>query len=347
MPVSHARRRPVHLAAAALPALALLVSGCATDGTADPDDPDEESLTIYSGRGEELVDPLLDQLEEETGYDISVRYGDTAELAAQLLEEGDRTDADLFYGQDAGALGALANEGMLAELPEDITAEVPEEFRASDDTWVGLSGRSRVIAYDPDQVDTPPDRVLDVAGEEYAGEVAIAPTNASFQAFVTALRVIEGEDATEQWLRDLQDNDVQLYDNNRSMLDALEDGEISLSLNNHYYWYERVKEDPDSVTSELHYLPDGDAGALVNIAGAGVLAPSASEDAALEALEYLLTADAQEYFTDETSEYPVVEGTPTLDELPDLDDLEQPDIDLGDLHALDETLELLEEVGLV
>lgn len=291
MPVFRARPRPVQLTSVALPVLALLLSGCAADGSGETD---EDALTIYSGRGEELVDPLLDQLEDETGLEVAVRYGDTAELAAQLLEEGERTEADLFFGQDAGALGALAAEGMLTELPTDITEEVPEEFRAADDTWVGLSGRSRVIAYDPQEVDSPPDSVLDVADEEWAGEVAIAPTNASFQSFVTALRVIEGEDTARQWLTDLQDNDAQLYDNNRAMLDALEDGEVSLSLNNHYYWYERIKEDPDSVSSELHYLPDGDAGALVNIAGAGVLAPSANQDAAQEALEYLLTPEAQE-----------------------------------------------------
>ncbi|WP_052745969.1 iron ABC transporter substrate-binding protein [Allosalinactinospora lopnorensis] len=328
----------------ALPVFALFTAGC---GPAADDGGGDDTVTIYSGREEDLVQPIIDRLEEETGLQVEVRYGDTADLAAQLQTEGDRSEGDVYLAQDAGSLGLLVQDGLLAELPSDILDRVPEEYRADSGEWVGLSGRSRVIAYDPEEVDTPPDSVMDLTGDEWEGKVGIAPTNGSFQAFVTALRVIEGDEAAQRWLQDLNDNGVQSYENNRAMLDALDNGEIAVSLNNHYYWYERVKEQgEDAVGSELHYLPDGDAGALVNVSGAGVLAASGNQEEAQQALEFLLGEEAQEYFTQETSEYPLVEGVETMEELPELSELQQPDIDLSDLHSLEESVEMIQEAGL-
>lgn len=343
-------RRHARFTFASVPAAVLLATACGGGETTSAEDEaaDGDSVTIYSGRDEELVQDILDRLEEETGLEVNVRYGDTAELAAQILEEGDQTEADLYFGQDAGALGALAQANMLAELPDEVLDQVPEAYRSPEGTWVGLSGRSRVIAYDTREVDTPPDSIFDVTDPEWEGEVAIAPTNGSFQAFVTGVRVLEGDDATREWLEALLDNDVQLYDDNNAMYDAIEAGEVQLALTNHYYWYQRVQElGEDELNSAVHYLPAGDPGGLVNVAGAGVLAASENTEAAETALDFLLGEEAQEYFTEETTEYPVVEGVATMEELPEFSSLDQPDIDLGDLHSLEETLQMLEEVGLV
>ncbi|MDT0328577.1 iron ABC transporter substrate-binding protein [Nocardiopsis lambiniae] len=334
-----------------VPVLALMATACGGEGTATEggDGAAEEAgaLVIYSGRDQELIDPLIEQMREATGLEIDVRYGDTAQMANQIVTEGENTNADLFIAQDAGALGLLVQEGALADLPAEVTDLVPEQYRDAGDQWVGISGRSRVIVVDPADVDEVPDSVLDLTDPEWEGRVGIAPTNASFQAFVTGLRVIEGEDAARQWLDDMVANDVQTFENNRSMLDALESGDIDLSLNNHYYWYERVKEQgADAVTSEVHYLPAGDAGGLVNVAGAGITADAANPEGALTALEFLLGEEAQTYFTQETSEYPLVAGVPLGEGLEELDSLEQPNIDLSDLHSLDETVEMLREAGL-
>ncbi|MBR8741822.1 iron ABC transporter substrate-binding protein [Nocardiopsis sp. MG754419] len=333
-----------------VPVLALLATACGGDGdNAAGSGAAEESggVVIYSGRDQELIDPLIEMMRESTGLDIDVRYGDSAQMANQIATEGENTNADVFLSQDAGALGLLVQEGLLAELPADLTDRVPAEYQDTEGNWVGVSGRSRVIAYAPDNVDEAPDSVLDLTDSEWQGRVGIAPTNAGFQAFVTGLRVIEGEDTARQWLEDLVANDVQTFENNRSMLDGLETGEIDISLNNHYYWYERVKEGgADSVTSELHYLPAGDAGGLVNVAGAGITATAADSEGAEAVLEYLLGEEAQTYFTEETSEYPLVDGVALGEGLPEIDSLEQPDIDLSDLHSLDETVEILREVGL-
>ncbi|KUO18731.1 iron ABC transporter substrate-binding protein [Streptomyces dysideae] len=350
-------RRPMARRSTALVAAALLLpvlAACGSDDdSAASDDGDgngrSSSLVIYSGRNEKLVKPILDKLEKAVGAKVDVRYGDSAELAAQILEEGDRTKAGLFFSQDAGALGALSKEGMLEKLPQGTLDKVDAAYRGSDGDWTGVSGRVRVIAYNPDKVSKAPDSVHDVVKPEWKDKVGFAPTNASFQAFVTGMRVLEGDDATRDWLKALKDNGAKTYANNLATLDAVESGEVSLGLVNHYYWYERVAEKgEDKVGAKLHFLPGGDPGALINTAGVGVLADSGQSATARKAVDYLLSKEAQTYFAEQTKEYPLAAGvTSPVEDLPPLDSLEAPDIDLGKLESLQETLAMLQDVGLV
>ncbi|MGH3240501.1 MAG: iron ABC transporter substrate-binding protein [Spirillospora sp.] len=309
----------------------------------------DAGLVIYSGRNEGLVKPLLEKLEKAVGTDVEVRYGSSAELAAQLLEEGGKSKADLFLSQDAGALGALAKEGRLEKLPQTSLGKVSEKFRGGAGDWVGLSGRVRVLAYHPGQVPKAPDTVRDLVKPEWKGKIGYAPTNASFQAFVTGMRVLDGDEATRTWLRGMKANDVKAYDNNLAVLDAVSSGQVSIGLINHYYWYERVAEKGEgSVTAKLHYLPGGDPGALINVAGVGMLKGSKHRAAALKAVDYLLAKEAQTYFSDETKEYPLAAGvTGTVPGLPPLDSLKAPAIDLGKLDSLQQTLTMMREAGMV
>ena len=341
---------------AVLPALAMLaLTGCGSDDPAAAEGtsgapPSDEPLVIYSGRSEELVGGLLEQLEAVAGVPVEVRYASTSELAAQLLEEGDATPADLFFSQDGGALGALGAAGLLAELPAEVLDRVPAEYRAADGTWVATSARARVIAYDPAQVTEVdlPTSYVDLVDEAWAGQVGYAPTNASWHAFVTALRVLEGEDAARDWLTAFAANDPVAFESNDLVLQAVNDGEIAMGLINHYYRYALAADvGEDAVTAELHYVTGDDPAGLVNVAGVGVLATSDGSEAALTAAAFLLSDEAQQYFADETAEYPVVDGiTSTVHDLPPLDSLHGPDIDLSDLASLEETLALLQEVGL-
>ncbi|WDV50205.1 iron ABC transporter substrate-binding protein [Streptomyces coeruleorubidus] len=347
-------RRPSVRRITALVAAGLLLPALAACGSGDKDgagDGGNPSLVIYTGRNEKLVKPLLDKLEKAVDTKVEVRYGDSAELAAQILEEGDRTKAGLFFSQDAGALGALSREGMLQKLPQGTLDEVDEAYRGSAGDWVGLSGRVRVIAYNPDQVDEDdvPDSVFDVVKPAWKGKVGFAPTNASFQAFVTGMRVLKGDDTTRKWLADLKANGAKTYAHNLATLDAVEAGEVSLGLVNHYYWYERVAEKgEDKVNSKLRFLPGKDPGALINVSGAGILKDSGQSAAAQKAVDYLLSKEAQSYFADETKEYPLAAGvTSTVEDLPPLESLQSPDIDLGKLDSLQETLAMLQDVGLV
>jgi iron(III) transport system substrate-binding protein len=303
-------------------------------------------LTVYSGRSEELVGALLESFSEETGIEVQVRYGDTAELAATVLEEGDASPADVYFGQDAGALGALRGEGMLRPLPDGILDLVEPRFRAGDGTWVGVSGRSRVLVHNTDTLaaEDVPDSVLDLTDESWRGRVGWAPTNGSFQAFVTAMRVELGDDATSQWVEDMLANDVQVYDNNSAIVEAAARGEVDLGLVNHYYLYRFLAEDPAFAAGNA-FFDGGDVGALVNVAGAGVLASSEQQAAAEEFVAYLLSEDAQRYFVTETFEYPLVRGIAADDRLPALESIETPDLDLSDLEDLQGTLELLRLAG--
>ena len=350
--------RPHLLAPAVAVTLVASLAACSpTDGA--PDGAAEETtgtaaedgtLVIYSGRNENLVEPILEQLEDAVGVDVEVRYASSSELAAQLLEEGDASDADVFFSQDAGALGALAKADMLAELDETVTALVPESYRDADGRWVATSARARVLAYDPEQVPeieeiTAIDQILE---PEYEGLIGYAPANASFHAFVTALRIERGEDEARQWLEDFKAQDPQAYENNNAVLDAVDGGQVAFGLINHYYWFQKVAElGEDEVSAKIHFLDNDDPGALVNVAGAGVLASTDMPEAAADAIAFLLSDDAQQYFADETAEYPVVQGiTSATFDLQPLAELDSHQIDLNDLDSLDETLALLDEVGL-
>jgi iron(III) transport system substrate-binding protein len=304
-------------------------------------------LTIYSGREEELVAPLFDIFTEETGIEVEVRYGDSAELAATIAEEGANSPAAVFFAQDPGSLGAV--ESLLAELPPGILDRVDPRFRDDEGRWVGTSGRSRVIAYNTEALseDEVPDSVFDLIHPRWKGRIGIAPTNASFQAFVTAMRLSEGDERTRQWLLDLKELEPKEYEKNTPIVEAVAAGEIALGLVNHYYLYLVKQEQPDAPVAN-HFLEAGDPGALVSVAGAAVLSSSDQEDDARRFVEFLLSDSGQRFYVEEAeeAEYPLVEGIEPKEGLPPLAELEGPDVDLTSFGAEHEaTIELLRETG--
>jgi iron(III) transport system substrate-binding protein len=306
----------------------------------------DEVITVYSGRTEGLIGPILEQFTAETGVRVEVRYGDTAEMAATILEEGANSPADVYIGQDAGALGALAQAGRLSLLPSDILERVPAAFRSDDGLWVGLSGRARVLVYNPNTLTEAdlPASIVDLAGPEWAGRVGWAPTNGSFQAHVTALRLLLGEDATRDWLAAMVANGAVVYPNNRAIVQAVADGEVEVGLVNHYYLFGYLADNPDFPAAN-YYFPGGDPGALINIAGAGVIDTSARKGLAQRLILYLLGNTGQQYFADRTYEYPLIEGVAVNPLLVPLDQIQTPEIDLSDLSDLQATLDLLSAVG--
>ena len=306
-----------------------------------------QSLTVYSGRNEEFVEPVVEDFITETGIQVEVRYGDTAELAATILEEGQNSPADVFLAQDAGALGALAKADLFTELPDTILQKVEPRFRSADGLWVGVTGRARVLAYNTDVYtpETLPTSVFDLTDEAYRGRVGWAPTNGSFQAFVTAMRVLEGEDRTREWLTGMIDNDVQVYADNSSQLEAIGRGEIDLGLVNHYYLYRYLTEQGESFPARNYYFGDADLGSLINVAGAGILGTTDQAEEAQRFVDYLLGGSAQKHFTDAVFEYPLVSGVQVSEQLVPLSEIETPDLDLSNLDDLEGTLELLAEVG--
>ena len=332
--------------------IALLTSACGSDAPAAPSGNEAEgggTVTVYSGRDEEFVGALFEQFEADTGIKLDVRYGDSAELAATILEEGESSPADVFLSQDAGSLGAVAAEGLFTELPAEIVDRIDPRFRSEDGLWVGTSGRGRVAAYNTDELSDEdlPDSILGFTDPEWKGRIGFPPTNSSFQAFVAAMIELEGEDATRTFLEGLIANEPELYEDNGTTVRAIAAGDVEVGFVNHYYIYEVAAEDGEIPVAN-HFFTAGDPGALVNSAGAGILATSPNPEGAQTLIDYLTGEEGQTYFSTETWEYPVVAGyEPSVDLVP-LDEIESPDIDLSDLAGtIEPALDLLAEVGLL
>ncbi len=309
-----------------------------------------DGLVIYSGRNKNLVGPLLERFERDTGVDVRIKYADTGESLATLLEEGESTDADVFLSQDAGALGILAERGRLVELPPDLLDLVDSRFRHGGGRWIGVTGRARVIAFNTAmlQASDVPDDVLDVVDPKWQGKVGFPPTNASFIAFVAALRERIGPDRTRAFLEGLRNNGAKRYDNNILTLNAIANGEIQLGLVNHYYLHAELKERKDAPVAN-HYPGQeaGQEGTFVNVSGVGIVNGTNRPEDADRFVRYLLDRGAQEFFRDETAEYPMRKGIDPIPELPPLERLRTYDIQLSAIgDDLEAAVQLIKDVGL-
>ena len=346
MPVRHRNRCALAMAATLLAATAL--AACGDDGgTTSSPSTASGTITVYSGRSETIIKPLFEKFTAATGIKVEYRTGDSGTLAGQILTEGKATQADVFFAQDAGALGALTKAKMTDVLPATVLDKVPSTYRAKDGTWVGASGRVRVIIYNPAQVPTPPTAIDGILDARWQGKIGYAPTNASWQSFVTGLRVLRGEDGAKKWLTEFAKLQPKAYASNGAVRDAVNSGEIAMGLVNHYYLFEKIaKEGQSAVTAKNQYLP-GDAGGLVNVAGVAVLSASDNKPAANAFVEYLLSDDAQKYFAETTYEYPLTAAVKPSVSVPVLTDLKPPAIDLTDLESLAKTQALLVSTGLL
>jgi iron(III) transport system substrate-binding protein len=324
-----------------LAVLVVATAGCGDGGTT--------TLTVYSGRNQELVQPLFDQFTEQTGVQLEVRYAGSTDLAATLREEGSNSPADVFFAQDPASLGAVAEQGLLATLPDTLLGLVSDRFSDGEGRWIGISGRARVVVYDPTVIsaaDLPSD-VTGFTDPAWAGRFGIAPGNGSFLAFVAAMIVMDGEDATRTWLDGIAANDPGRFTNNSSIVAAVDAGEIEAGLVNHYYLLRLQAEQGETVAAN-HFLASEGPGSLVMPAGVGILATSDDIEAAERFIEFLLSQEAQEYFATETFEYPLVSGVDPIAGLPPLSSLGAPQLDLSALAAaLDRATDLVAEAGLL
>ncbi|HEX4983048.1 MAG TPA: iron ABC transporter substrate-binding protein [Ilumatobacteraceae bacterium] len=338
-------RAPVRVITLLALASAAGLSGCGSDdGAADGGG----TVTIYSGRTQDLIEPILDRFTDETGISVEARYGDTADLALLIGEEGDQSPADVFLSQSPGAVGYLDQQGLLGTLPGDVLGLVAEGFHARDGSWVGFSGRKRVLVYNPEIIDESelPDSVLDLVEPEWKGRLGVAPSNASFQDFVTAMRFKLGDDATREWLQGIAENDAFTFANNSAIVAAVGRGEIEVGLVNHYYVYQALAEDPQFAGVNYSF-PDDDIGSLVIVTGASMLKSTDSQDQAVELIRFLLEDEAQRYFSDQTYEYPLATGVEPSSVLPAIELRASADIDLDQLGGdLQTTRAMISDAGL-
>lgn len=320
-------------------------SETSTEATDESEDAGE--LVVYCGRNEEMLKPLIEKFDEANEVDVRVQYAKSAELAATLVEEGENTPADIFFAQDVSTLGFLSKEGRLTKLDSGLLESVPKTFRAEDGTWVGTSGRARVLAYNTSEVaakDLPAD-IDALIDDKWKGRLGWAPENASFQSFVAAMIAERGEDETRKWLEAIQKLDPKAYPSNTPMVTAIGRGEILVGLTNHYYLYRLKKEHGEDFPVANHYFKSGKAGSLVNSAGVGIVKSGDNPDAAEKFVAFMISDEAQEYFANQTHEFPLIEGIEAGDDLPPISELNPPKTDLSSLGQLEPAVKLLREVG--
>jgi iron(III) transport system substrate-binding protein len=308
------------------------------------------TLTIYSGRSQQLVGPLLDCFAKVAGVKLDIRYTSSSEEAAQLIAtEGDKSPADVFFSQSPGSTGFLEKEGRLEVLPEDVLGRVPVALESAADDWVGISGRVRTLVYNTEALTEAdlPSSVFDLTDPMWKGTIGVAPSNASFQDFVAAIIAIEGEDAARDFLDGLAANDARTYDNNSSIVDAVARGEVTVGLVNHYYALQTLGNAPSTPIAN-HSFANGDLGNLILAASVAILDTAGDQRVAAEAfVRFLLSEPAQRYFVDSVKEYPTVPGVALAEGQKPLDDLGAPQEDLNLLGGLlDDAVTLIEESGL-
>ncbi|HCU99636.1 MAG: iron ABC transporter substrate-binding protein [Dehalococcoidia bacterium] len=311
---------------------AVMAMGC-SDG--------DEKITVYSGRSQNLIGPLLEMFAEETGINVQVRYGGSTDLALLLQEEGDRTPADVFISRSPGPIGFLAERDLLSELDDEVLGLAPS---SPSGYWVALTGRQRVLVYNKELFDPAdlPTSIHELTEEKWLGRVALAPTNGSFQDFFTLFRISAGDDKALAWLKSLHDGGAPVYPNNVSIVQAVARGEIEMGLVNHYYNL-RIKVEDPSVLSENHNFQEGDPGGVTIATAIGAIA-SGDKDLAQELIRFLTSKVAQEYFGQANFEYPLATGI----ELEGVAQSPVP-IDLGEFDrlgtSLKRTIELIREAG--
>jgi len=338
----------------ALIGLSLLSAGCPAEPsnskTAASAEPSAEGdapgdLVVYCGRSEALVGPILERFSEESGVKVSVRYGKTPALTSQFLTEGAESPADLIFAQDSGYLGALAGQGLLAPLPQELLDRVDPRFRGPKGHWLGTSGRARVLVYGTKSLEPSelPESLAELADPKWKGKLGWAPGNSSFQAHVSLLRHTWGEAKTKSWLEAVMKNEPKVYPKNSPQVAAAISGEIQIGWVNHYYLY---RKGPDAPAANYSFRSSGDAGNVLMVSGLGVRAESPRRVAAEKLLAYLVSESAQAHFANEVFEYPTVPGIKTHERVPSLESLNLAEVDQSHLADVGPTLKLLQELGL-
>ena len=321
------------------------LGACGSDAGAS----DAETLTVYSAQHEPLVRTMLSDFTADTGIELEFRTGNDAELANQIVQEGEASPADVFLTENSPAIDVLDAEGLLAPLAQATLDQVGEQYRPATGTWTGFAARSTVLGYQPEAISEAelPASLMELAAPEWDGRVAIAAGGADFQAIVSAVLALQGEEATRTWLAGLADN-AEVYASNTAVMKAVDEGEVDVGVMYHYYWYRDQAESGlvgDDVV--LHYFRQQDPGAFVSVSGAGVLASSDQSEQAQRLVEYLTGPDAQGRLAESTAlEYAVGTGVASAEALPPLESLEAPPVDPGALEQQQVT-DLMQEVGLL
>jgi iron(III) transport system substrate-binding protein len=328
------------MACAAAVLAAPMLTACGDDGP---------FITVYNAQHEELIAEVAPLFEEETGIEVKLRSGDDLELANQLVQEGDASPADVFLTENSPAMSLVDNAGLFTKVDQETLDLIPPDFVPDNRNWIGFMGRSTVAMYNTDALtaEEMPDSILDFADPEWDGRISYSPTGADFQAIVSAVLELEGEQATREWLAGLAENGTE-YDGNDVVLESVNSGEVDAGIAYHYYWYRDQKEAGEhSDSSELHFFDDQDPGAFVSASGAGVLASSDKQTNAQKFVNFLASVEGQQAIADSYAlEYPLNPEVSLDPPVKPFSELEPPRIDVATLNS-EPVTELMQEEGLL
>jgi len=338
-------RRPVrHLIAAA--SAALMLTGALTVTPAHA-----ATLTLYSAQHEQVVNQLVKDFAAQTGIAVKVRSGEGPALAAQLVAEGDRTPADVYFTENSPELVMLDRKGMLAKVDAPTLLAVPARFNAADGNWQGVLARENVLVYNTAKIQPSqlPASLLDLAKPEWKGKVGIAPSDADFLPLVSAVLALRGEAATLQWLKGLKTN-AQVFDDDEGVTAAVNRGGVVTGIINNYYWDRLHAELGDKSTrSAFHHFGNGDVGAVINVSGAAVLKASKHQADAQKFLAYLVSERAQKLMANGhiSFEYPLHPGVAPDPVLKPFNELTPPALTFDQLGDDSQAGKLLRQAGLL
>ncbi len=307
---------------------------------------DKVELTLYNGQHKEIGEAIAKAYEAKTGIHVNVRKGSSNQLASQVMEEGERSPADLIYTEESPPLNNLGEKGFLAKTDDNTLNMLPPEYVAKDGSWIGVTARVRVVAYNPKLIDEKdlPDTVLEFAEPQWQGKVGFVPTSGAFQEQAVAIIKLHGREAAEEWLTGLRAFG-KTYTNNMVALKAVENGEIATVLVNNYYWF-ALQREKGQLDSKLHYFSNGDAGGLITISSAAVLKSSKHPREAQALLAYMASEEGQRVITQTTAEYPLHKGMVSDRGLKPFDELQAPAITPADIGNAEDALDMERDVGL-
>lgn len=346
--------------AALAAALLLTTTACGASttepaaNTAESTDPASEAeiggeITVYNAQHESMTQAWVDEFTEQTGVKVTLRQGSDTEMSNQILQEGERSPADVFITENSPAMTQVENAGLFSDLTEETQENVPEEYRPSTNKWAGVAARSTLFVYNPEEVSEAelPESIMDLSDPEWSGRWGAAVGGADFQAIVSAMLDVEGEEATSEWLSAVKDG-AKIYPKNGAAMKAVNSGEVDAAVIYHYYYTaDQAGTGENSNNVSPYYFKGGDAGAFVSVSGAGVLESSDNQAAANAFLEFITSKEGQETLSAGSDyEYPVSAEVEPREGLVPLEELEAPAIDPADLND-EKVVELMTSAGLL
>ena len=307
-----------------------------------------EQLVVYSGRSDKFVKPVFKAFTEKTGIEVIVHSGKSTALLNKMRVEGPRTQADLYLSNDAGNLQLGSAMGLFAPMPAALTAAIPANLKAEDNSWVGLSARARVLVVNTGKEMGWATSVFDLADPRLKGRLGITHSaNESYIAGVTVYMLSAGEEKTRAWLKGMKANvDGQVFNKHSKIVAAVARGEKDIGLVNHYYIYRHLDKHPDAPIAIV--LPDQDGmGVAWNVAGIAVSKYSRQKELAQRLVEFLVSPAGQKVFAEVNREYPTRDGVPASSEIPPAGSYKVADVPMSKLGEMrNATIDLIEAVGM-